>query len=246
MPRLQRLNAHYHRTFTFDDLWAEIWRRVYAFRQRAFKGAEAVASACRSADRHRAGCRVWQLGSPRRSRAPTGGPPVPAYDDRRRGKQRIAPRRHLSDNEWDELIAVMKERRIAALDADGLMTDAVLARVAELDHVTALEPRRLAAAHATRGCCTWRDMPQLQHLEPERVPRRQAHRSRTRGPAASAEPSNVRDDLAARDYGRRRRESAVLRSTRARQPDGIADRRRRDRGAARQTEASSASAPAGS
>ena len=29
---LQRLNEHYHRSFTFDDLWAEIWRRVYAFR----------------------------------------------------------------------------------------------------------------------------------------------------------------------------------------------------------------------
>ena len=32
---LQRLNAHYRRSFTFDDLAAEIWRRVYAFRQRS-------------------------------------------------------------------------------------------------------------------------------------------------------------------------------------------------------------------
>ena len=32
---LQRLNAHYERAFTFEDLWAEIWRRVYAFRQRS-------------------------------------------------------------------------------------------------------------------------------------------------------------------------------------------------------------------
>ena len=32
---LQRVNAHYERAFTFDDLWAEIWRRVYAFRQRS-------------------------------------------------------------------------------------------------------------------------------------------------------------------------------------------------------------------
>ena len=32
---LQRLNAHYRRAFTFDDLAAEIWRRVYAFRQRS-------------------------------------------------------------------------------------------------------------------------------------------------------------------------------------------------------------------
>ena len=26
---LQRLNGHYRRTFTFDDLAAEIWRRVF-------------------------------------------------------------------------------------------------------------------------------------------------------------------------------------------------------------------------
>src|SRR5688500_3547017 len=32
---LQRLNEHYGRTFTFDDVFAEIWRRVYAFRQRS-------------------------------------------------------------------------------------------------------------------------------------------------------------------------------------------------------------------
>src|SRR5262249_17274877 len=31
---LDRLNRHYRRAFSFDDLKAEIWRRVYAFRQR--------------------------------------------------------------------------------------------------------------------------------------------------------------------------------------------------------------------
>src|SRR5918996_1413538 len=29
---LQRLNAHSNRAFSFEDLWAEVWRRVYAFR----------------------------------------------------------------------------------------------------------------------------------------------------------------------------------------------------------------------
>ena len=53
-------------------------------------------------------------------------------------EDRIAPRRQLSDAEWDDVIAVMKERRITALDAGGMMTDEVLARVAALDHVTAL------------------------------------------------------------------------------------------------------------
>jgi len=44
----------------------------------------------------------------------------------------------LSAKEWGELIEVMKAREITALAAEGLMSDAVLARVAELHHVTTL------------------------------------------------------------------------------------------------------------
>ena len=51
----------------------------------------------------------------------------------------MGPRRHLSDREWDRLIDVMRARRIAGLGAGGLMTDEVMARLASLDHVTALE-----------------------------------------------------------------------------------------------------------
>src|SRR5215213_2391962 len=32
---LRRMNACYRRSFSHDDLWAEVWRRVYAFRQRS-------------------------------------------------------------------------------------------------------------------------------------------------------------------------------------------------------------------
>ena len=32
---LQRLNEYYARSFSFEDVRAEIWRRVYAFRQRS-------------------------------------------------------------------------------------------------------------------------------------------------------------------------------------------------------------------
>ena len=42
---LQRLNQHYRRSFSFEDLRAEIWRRVYAFRQRSFQGAEELSAA---------------------------------------------------------------------------------------------------------------------------------------------------------------------------------------------------------
>jgi hypothetical protein len=51
---------------------------------------------------------------------------------------RIGPRRRLSAADWDALIGVMKERRIPALDANGLMTDEALARIAALDFVTSL------------------------------------------------------------------------------------------------------------
>jgi hypothetical protein len=51
---------------------------------------------------------------------------------------RIAPRRRLSDVEWDELIAVMKERRITSLNAGGLMTEALPTSLGALDHVTSL------------------------------------------------------------------------------------------------------------
>lgn len=133
---LQRLNEHYRRSFTFDDLWAEIWRRVYAFRQRSSrvpKNYLELAEA-RTVIAQDAGFGSWTA----LTRAvATGAPPVPAYaiDP---VENRLAPRRQLSDSEWDEVIATMKERRITALDAGGLMTDPVLARIAELDHVTAL------------------------------------------------------------------------------------------------------------
>lgn len=167
---LQRLNEHYGRAFTFDDLWAEIWRRVYAFRQRAFKGETAEKqylqlSEAQSLIAQDAGFGSWTALS---RAAATGAPPVSAYaiDTAENG---IAPRRRLSDNEWDALISVMKERRITALDANGLMTDAVLARIAELDHVTALAlggSRELT----DEGLLHLAHMPQLQHLNLSEYP----------------------------------------------------------------------------
>jgi hypothetical protein len=135
-PALQRLNASYRRAFTFEDLWSEMWRRVYSFRQRAFRGTDhslhlAEAQTVIAQD---AGFGNWAALT---RAAATGAAPVPPHDvDAASGT--IAPRRRLSDPEWDELIAVMQEQRITALDANGLMTDSVLSRVAGLDHVTSL------------------------------------------------------------------------------------------------------------
>lgn len=164
---LQRANEQYQRSFTFDDLWAEIWRRVYAFRQRAFNGSEnflqlAEAQTVIAQD---AGFGSWAA----LTRAvATGAPPVSPYEIDS-AENRISPRRQLSDQEWDDLIAIMKERRITALDASGLMTDAVLARVARLDHVTSLAlggSRQLTDA----GLLHLARMPQLQNLNLSEYP----------------------------------------------------------------------------
>ena len=164
---LRRLNVGYGRSFTHDDLWAEVWRRVYAFRQRSsrvpknfLKPEEAQTVVAQDA-----GFASWAALTNGLS---SGAPPVPAFgiDEK---DNRISPRRHLAGAEWDELIAAMKERRVAALDSGGLMTDAVLSRVAGLGHVTSLKlggSRELTEdglRHLAR-------MPQLEHLDLSEYP----------------------------------------------------------------------------
>jgi hypothetical protein len=164
---LDRLNAQYGRTFTFDDLWAEIWRRVYSFRQRAFKGQQQSLHLpeARTLIAQDAGFGSW---SALMTAVSSGAAPVPPHEIDT-SENRIAPRRHLSGDEWDALIALMEERRIAALDAGGLMTDAVLARVAKLEHVTSLAlggSRELT----DEGLQHLARMPQLERLDLSEYP----------------------------------------------------------------------------
>jgi hypothetical protein len=164
---LGRVNAHYQRAFTFDDWWAEVWRRVYAFRQRRSKVPKnylqlAEAQMLIAQD---VGFGSWAALTKAVS---TGAARVPAFGIDTQDNS-IAPRRTLNDAEWDELIAVMKDRRIAALNAIGLMTDSVLARVAALDHVTSLSlggSRELTDA----GLLQLARMPQLTHLNLSEYP----------------------------------------------------------------------------
>jgi hypothetical protein len=158
---LQRVNQHYQRAFSYDDLCAEIWRRVYAFRQRSSKVPKnylqlAEAQMLIAQD---AGFGSWAALT---HALATGAPPVPGFGIDAQ-ENSIAPRRTLSDGEWDDAIAVMKEHRITALNAIGLMTDAVLSRVAELDHVTSLT---LGGSRGLtdEGLQHLARMPQLTHL----------------------------------------------------------------------------------
>ncbi len=164
---LDRLNRHYERSFTFDDLWAEVWRRVYAFRQRSFKGPKnyLLLDEARGIIAQDAGFGSWTAVT---QSVASGAPPIPAHvTDPVEG--RIAPRRRLSGDEWDDLLAVMKARRITRLDAGGLMTDAVMARLARLDHVTSLSlggSRELS----DDGLLQLANMPQLESLDLSEYP----------------------------------------------------------------------------
>jgi hypothetical protein len=164
---LQRLNDHYRRSYTFDDLGAEIWRRVYAYRQRSSKVPQNYLQLgeAQTIIAQDAGFGSWTALA---DGIRTGASPVPAYAIDAR-ENRIAPRRQLRVADWDALIAVMKERRITTLSAHGLMTDDVLARIAELDHVIALDlggSQQLTA----EGWLQLAKMPQLQHLNLSEYP----------------------------------------------------------------------------
>ncbi len=164
---LGRTNEFYGRCFTFDDLFAEIWRRVYAFRQRSSRIPENYLdpSEARMLIAQDAGFGSWAtLGQAKA----TGQRPVPTFA-LEIDESRIAPRRQLSDREWDEVIAVMTEHRIQRLDAQGLMTDAVLSKVAALEHVTSLNlggSRQLT----DDGLLQLARMPQLRELELSEYP----------------------------------------------------------------------------
>ena len=167
LDALQRLNAHYKRSFTVDDVGAEIWRRVYSYRQRRRRVPtnSLEIDEARTLVAQDAGFGSWAALT---AAVSSGRRPVPPYaiDP---VANRIAPRRRLTDAEWDELIAVMKERRITSLDAGGLMTDAVLVRIAALEHVTALN---LAGSRelTDEGLQRLASMPQLRELDLSEYP----------------------------------------------------------------------------
>jgi hypothetical protein len=162
------LNRHYCRTFNFADLNAEIWRRDYAYRQRSFRVPEndfpiEEAQIIIAQD---AGFGNWEkLMDALAAGVPPEGAPY-ALDTK---DNRIGPRRRLSAADWDELIGVMKERRIPALDANGLMTDEALAGIAGLDFVTSLS---LGGSHELTddGLLHVARMPQLECLDLNEYP----------------------------------------------------------------------------
>jgi len=147
---------------------AEIWRRDYAYRQRSsrlpqnhFPIEEAQILIAQDA-----GYGSWELlmEALASGTSPQGAPY--AIDTR---DNRIGPRRRLTAADWDEFISVIRERRIPAVDANGMMTDDALARIAGLDFVTSLSlggSRELT----DDGLLHLARMPQLESLDLNEYP----------------------------------------------------------------------------
>ncbi|MBI4890619.1 MAG: hypothetical protein HY821_08330 [Acidobacteria bacterium] len=159
---LERLNLYYERSFTPADRKAEIWRRVYAFRQRssrvpknylALEEAQLVLA-------QDAGYPNWEAFL---SAVAAGGPPNPAFEFDP-AELCIAPRRRLTEAEWDSLLAVAAEHRVTSLEEHGLMTDRVLHKVAALPHIKDL---RLGGSRELTddGLLALARMPQLERLD---------------------------------------------------------------------------------
>ncbi|HXJ60429.1 MAG TPA: hypothetical protein VNU68_27605 [Verrucomicrobiae bacterium] len=159
---IQRLNEHYQRSYTWDDVRAEVWHSVYKVRQAKGRPGSLSLDDARELIARYAGFGNWQ------AFLDAGGNPPPGDPYALDGKC-IEPRRNLSSREWDQLIAVMKEQGITALGAGGQMTDAALERVSQLDHVTRLE---LGSSQQLTddGLLHLARMPQLRHLDLSNYP----------------------------------------------------------------------------
>ena len=164
---LARLNAHYHRAFSLDDLWAEIWRRVYAVRQRLNRGGgrHLLPDEARTLLAQDAGFSSWE--ALLRS-FETGEPGVPAHA-LRPDEARLFIQRPPSAAEWDAILAALVEHRITALDANGEMTDEMLGRVSRVESLTHLSlggSRQLS----DQGLGHLARMPQLESLNLSEYP----------------------------------------------------------------------------
>ncbi|MCL4796480.1 MAG: hypothetical protein KJZ84_18090 [Bryobacteraceae bacterium] len=160
---LRRLNEAYERALTVEDLRAEVWRRVYAFRQRSSHVPKnyLLVEEAQVVIAQDEGYGSWEA---LMKAAATGTPlPVAAFQVDKEGKK-AAPARRMRAADWEAMIEVIREQDITAVEANGLMTDAVMEKIAGLDRVTRLSlggSRELT----DEGLRKLARMPQLEHLD---------------------------------------------------------------------------------
>jgi hypothetical protein len=170
---LDRIQDHYQRPFTREELRAELRHRLAALpdTERRIDSLAPADAQLIIAREH--GFETWSEFAERMGRPSRGPRPAPVETGTAQPERlyyidwknnRIEPRQTLTEQGWDALIGVTKEKRIAALNAGGQMTDALLERISALDHLTGLElqgSKRLTDAgvrHLAR-------LPRLQHLD---------------------------------------------------------------------------------
>jgi hypothetical protein len=163
---LARLNAHFRSSYSFEDVWSLVWGRVYAFRERAFRGD---GSGITIAEAQMLVAQITGFGSWDRllEGVAADKSPVPAYEIDP-VERSASQRRLVNDNEWDRLMLDLKEQRVTSLET-GLMTDDLLARIVDLPDLTALHiggSRQLTDA----GLQLLARMPQLERLNLSNYP----------------------------------------------------------------------------
>ena len=163
---LQRIHQHYGNVSSAGDLRALVWRMMYRVRKAkaaadAFQIPEAQELIARTS-----GFENWSVLT---AAIATGAPPsVPAFAVEA-SEGRLSTKRNNTASEWEVASAVIQERRLTALAANGFMTDEALAHICELDHVIALDlsgSRGLTDA----GLLQLARMPQLERLELNEYP----------------------------------------------------------------------------
>jgi hypothetical protein len=139
---VERVEAFVRRGVTVHDIRSGVQRRL-----QKDAGAEISPAEARDVVAGLRGFASWaefvDNATRRGGRMRTWATPLYRFDEQR---NRLEVSRPVDEDEWPVIIAAMKEKRIAALDANGQMTDAVISKVAELDHVTGLwlaQSRRL-------------------------------------------------------------------------------------------------------
>src|SRR6185312_1788880 len=102
---------YYEREFSFEDVRAEIWGRVYAFRQRSSRVPENFLklSEAQMMVAQNAGFGSWDaLMEADRAGTPPPGAPYVTYSK----ESRIEPRRRLTSTEWNSLIGAAEEQAV--------------------------------------------------------------------------------------------------------------------------------------
>lgn len=158
-----RLNEHYERAYTLADTRAEIWGRVYSYRQRSSKVEKnwLELGEARMMLAQEEGFGSWEeLAAAAEAGGEAAGPGWEVDE----GELTLRPRRRLTRAEWGCAVEVMRERGVRRLEARGLLTDAVLGEVARVECLRHLDLSGCRGVSAA-GLRALAGMPWLEGLE---------------------------------------------------------------------------------